>query len=214
MTTIEALRAGDAFEDEFFDGLDLSGFDFAGKDFYRCTFQRAKLDKSRWRRARLEECVFDECDLTHMVPAEVRAHGVRFRGCKLMGVEWSATSLDPQLSFEGCDLRYATFLGVNLRRTSFRACNAAESTFVDADLTEADFADVDLSGATFQGVTLAHADFTSARGAFFDPAKNRVKDARIGLESAALLATFFGMDVRGAGGAETRVASAKGRRRR
>lgn len=197
MATIDDLRAGDSFEDEIFDGLDLEGFDFSGKDFYRCVFQGGKLEKSRWRRARLEECVFDACDLTHMVPAELRAHGVRFRGCKLLGVEWSATSLDPQLSFEDCDLRYGTFVGVNLRKTTFVRCNATETTFVDTDLTDADFGESELRGATFQGATLARADFTTARGAFFDPAKNRVKGVRIGSESAALLATFFGMTVSG-----------------
>jgi uncharacterized protein YjbI with pentapeptide repeats len=197
MTASEKLRAQDSFEDEQFEGLDLTQFDFSGKEFVRCAFRNAKLQESRWSKVRLEDCAFEECDLTRMVPGDLRAYGVRFKGCKLMGVEWTRATLHPQLAFEDCNLRYASFVELSLRGTPFVRCKAMEANFVDVDLTEADFTGADLSGASFQGATLARADLSTASGAFLDPAKNRVKDAKISVDTAVLLAAFHGLRVAG-----------------
>lgn len=195
MTTLENLAAETQFERVVFEGLDLAGFDFAGKELTGCTFRGLKLAESGWRGARLEDCVFERCDLTRMRPTDLRAYGVHFSGCKLMGVEWTRASLRPQLSFEECSLRYASFVGINLRGTRFVRCQAVETQFVDTDLTDAEFVDTDLTGATFQGTTLAGADLSTARGALLDPAKNRVKGVHVSVETALLLASSFGMQV-------------------
>jgi uncharacterized protein YjbI with pentapeptide repeats len=195
--TLESLTAGETFDDQVFEGLDLSDFDFSGKDFTRCTFRNLKLQQTRWPRARLEDCIFEGCDLTQMQPLDVGAHGVRFKGCKLMGVEWTKASLNPRLEFEECSLRYASFVDTHLRRTPFLRCNLVEASFIGTDLSEADFSSSDLTGATFQGSSLLKADLRQTKGLFLDPTKNRVKGARISMEAAALLATSFGMRVAG-----------------
>lgn len=197
MTSVETLKDGDYFEEELFADLDLQRADLSGKDFYRCTFQRVDLRETQWKRSRLEDCVFDECDLTHMRSGELRAHGMKLRGCKVMGVEWTPASLDPQLSFEDCNLRYSTFVKVHLRGAPFVRCNLADTSFLEVDLTDADFSESDLTGAIFEGATLLCANLMTARGAFIDPAKNKVKDVRLGVESAVLLAASFGMRVAG-----------------
>ncbi|MBS2029318.1 MAG: pentapeptide repeat-containing protein [Deltaproteobacteria bacterium] len=197
MLTLDALQAGDAFEDALIDGLDLQGFDFAGKDLVRCTFRNANLQLSRWGEARLEECVFEGCDLSRMVPAEMKAHGVRFKRCKITGVEFSRLSLSPELAFEDCNLRYSSFVDINLRDAPLIRCQALEANFIGVELTGADFSGTELTGSTFEGATLAKADFTSAKGAFLDPAKNKVKGVRVGVDSAVLLASSFGMKVDG-----------------
>lgn len=197
MSAPENLQNQTEFDEEIFDDLDLQGFDFAGKEFCRCTFRNTKLQESRWKQARLEDCVFEGCDLTHAVPSDMRANGVLFRGCKVLGVEWTNASLSLQISFEECDLRYCSFLELNLRKTSFVRCKATEAHFIGVDLTDADFSGTDLTGSTFEGTTLARANFITAHGAHLDPAKNRVKDVRIGVESAVLLAMGMGMKVDG-----------------
>lgn len=197
MLTLEALRDGDTFEGVTIEELEAPGFDLSGKDFCRCVFRRAKLPESRWRGARLEECVFEECDLTRFVPSDLRAHDVVFRTCKLLGVEWTSASQNPDVKFEDCVLRYASFVGTNLRGVRFVRSQITEANFLDTDLSGADFTGSDLTGTTFSGATLARADLTTATGAYFDPAKNRVKDARIAVETAALIASSLGMKVAG-----------------
>jgi fluoroquinolone resistance protein len=195
--TLDELVAGEAFADATFVGLDLGGFDFADKDFHRCRFRQVNLQESRWAGARLEDCVFEDCDLTRMLPGGVRAHGVSFKGCKLMGVEWNKATASLQLGFDGCNLRYASFVDLNLRATAFVRCVATEANFIDVDLSGADFTGSDLGGTTFRGATLARADLSTATGVFLDPAKNRVKDVRVGVEATVMLAAFFGMKVAG-----------------
>lgn len=195
--TLEDLRDGESFDDTIFEGLDLASFDLSGKDFYRCTFRDANLSESRWRGARLEACVIERCDVTRMSTVDLRAHGVTFRGCKVMGVEWTKSSLSPDLRFEDCDLRYTSFVGVHLSKTAFLRCKATEVQFIDVDLTDADFSGSELTGSSFRGVKLDGANFITATGAHLDPATNRVKGVRVGAETAALLAASFGMKVSG-----------------
>jgi uncharacterized protein YjbI with pentapeptide repeats len=194
---LERLRSQDYLKDETFDGLDLANFDFSGKDFYRCTFRNTKLTETRWSRARLEDCLFEDCDLTQMQPGDAGALGVQFKRCKLMGVTWEKLSPSCQLTFEECNLRYSSFLCAHLRRTAFLRCRAQEVNFLDSDLQEADFAGTDLAAAVFQGTDLRKADLSQAEGAFVDPASNKVRGLRISVETAALLATKFGMSVAG-----------------
>ena len=59
----------------------------------------------------------------------------------------------------------------------------------------ADFTGTDLTGSTIQGCTLAKANLARAIGVFFDPQKNRVKGARIGLEAAVAMVRSPGMVV-------------------
>jgi fluoroquinolone resistance protein len=194
---LERLAAADAFENELFVGLDAGALDLSGKEFYRCVFRQTKLQESSWRRTRLESCLFEDCDLTRLQPAELSARGVRFVRCKLMGTDWTDVGRYPELEFEECDLRYASFVGASLRQIRFLRCKASEANFIDVDLTEADFGGTDLTGSSFQNATLCRAKLHEASGVYFDPAKNHVKEARIAVETAVLLANAAGLLVAG-----------------
>lgn len=199
---LDRLLSEDRHEGVVFAGLDARGVDLSRKELEGCTFRNAKLPESRWLGAVLEDCTFELCDLSNMVPKGLAARDVRFRECKLVGVDFASLAPSPRLSFEGCDLRYAAFASMHLRKTSFARARLEEATFTDVDLSESDFADAALAGALFQDCVLRKADFSQARGALLDPAKNRVKDAKISLEGAVLLATSLGLKVSGFDGGE------------
>lgn len=189
------MLQGDSFENQHFKGLELSGAALGGKEFFRCTFENCHLMESQWKATILEACVFKECDLTRADLAQTGLRGVRFEGCKLMGVDWSRVSSHPELTFVDCNLRYASFTKINLRKVAFTRSTIREANFIDADLTEADFAGADLTGATLRGCTLVRADFRHVSGLFIDPARNKVKDTRVPVETAILLAQNSGMKV-------------------
>jgi uncharacterized protein YjbI with pentapeptide repeats len=196
-TSTELLRDGDVFEGETFVGLDAPGLDLSRKEFQGCTFRHGKLPESIWTGAVLEDCVFELCDLTRIAPKGIALRDVRFVECKLLGVDWKDVGPSPRVSFEACDLRYASFAAVHLRSTAFVRSQLVEASFVDVDLEASDFDGSDLTGATFRGCALKKTDFSRARGVLLDPAANRVKDARVSLEAAVLLARSFGMRVSG-----------------
>lgn len=191
------LETEEAFEHETFSELDFQGRELHGKDFYRCTFRASQLQESQWRRCKLEDCVFTGCDLTRVQWQQVALRGVRFEDSKLMGIDWTNVSANPEMTFDGCVLRYASFVGHSLRKTAFVKCSAQEANFFDLDLTEADFSETNLTGSNFRGCTLTRTDFSRAVGAFLDPALNRLKDTHVPVESAVLLAQHLGMRVSG-----------------
>ena len=171
--------------------------DLSGREFQRCVFRRCKLPESRWARSKLEDCRFEDCDLTRMLPQELGLRGVVFQNTRLMGVDWTDLAPFPNVAFERCDLRYASFVKLRLRGTRFLGCLAREANFLEVDLTEADFTDTDLTGSTIRGCTLARTNFSRAAGVLFDPQHNKVKGARIGIDTAVLMVQSLGMVVEG-----------------
>lgn len=194
-TSPEQLFDGDYFVDITFADLDLANADLSGREFEGCTFRRCALPESRWARTVIEDSVFEDCDLSRMAPQQLALRGVVFRNTKLVGVNWKGLERGPDMSFESCDLRYASFVGARLGSVRVTDCELREANFIDLDLTGADFGGSDLSGSTFEGCTLAKADFSRARGVYLNPATNVVKGARVALEAAVLLAESFGMSV-------------------
>ncbi|HSS40541.1 MAG TPA: pentapeptide repeat-containing protein [Polyangia bacterium] len=190
-----ALLSGDTFLDRRFEGGDLTGADLGGKELTGCTFKSVRLAETRWREARLEDCRFDNCDLSRMTPDGLSARDVVFSGCKLMGVEWSNLGAYPALTFERCDLRYASVVKVRLRKIAFTACNLEEAQFVETDLAEASFADCRLAGARFERCDLRKASFAGATGLLIEPGGNQLRGARIPVETAIRLAESFGLKV-------------------
>lgn len=197
-TDAQRLAKEDSFENETFTDLDLQGCDLGQKEFYRCTFQNCQLQESRWKRSKLEVCVFNGCDLTRAQLQETALRDVRFEGSKLMGIDWTGVSTNPEVAFEDCVLRYTSFVGLSLRRTRFLRCTAMEANFFDLDLTEADFTGTDLTGSNIRGCNLTRANFSGTVGAFIDPAnRNNVKGTQVPVETAVLLAQSLGMRVSG-----------------
>lgn len=185
----------ETFEDRTFADVELPGTDLSGFDFVRCRFRKVALVESVWARARLEDCVFDGCDLMRMRPQQLALHGVEFINCRLTGIDWTGVAANPAVTFDGCNLQYASFVKINLTGAAFRRCRAIEVNFIEARLQRADFDGSDLSGASFDGCDLQEADFSRATGFFADPAKNRIKKARINAATAGLLAESLGFRI-------------------
>jgi fluoroquinolone resistance protein len=213
--SIDDLLQESSFQDSTLSRLELESAELTDKEFTHCVFRGLRASGSTWKRVRLEDCVFEDCDLTRAQFPATRLDGVTFRRSKLMGVDWSNAGSNPTLGFEECDLRYASFVKLNLRKTSFRNCKALEAVFIACHLGESDFTDTDLAGANFEDCELTKANLSTARNAFVLPAKNRVKNACISVETAVLLAMSHGMKV--AGYTDTRSdgenAGSRGKRR-
>ncbi|WP_342374820.1 pentapeptide repeat-containing protein [Myxococcus stipitatus] len=193
----ERLQREEYFANETFEGVDLQGLELRDKEFYRCTFESCQLQESRWQRTVFEACVVRGSNVTRARFLSTGLREVRFEGSKLMGIDWSDLSSNPELSFQECGLSYCSFVGLSLRKTPFLKCVARESNFYDLDLTDADFTGSDLGGSNFRGCMLLRADFSDTTGVFLDPSVNKLKDTRVPIETAVGLARNLGMLVAG-----------------
>ena len=189
------------FEGETFDGLKVEGADLSKREFHQCAFKNSKLAETRWSGARLEDCVFERCDLTRANFSGLTLRDVTFRSCKLMGIDFSTVGRFPHVAFEHCDLRYVSMVDIALRKTRFEHCTVNEANFFEADLAESRFDECQFSETRFDGCDLRRARFRAARDLFIDPARNKVKDTHVPLETAIALATSLGMRVLGFTGA-------------
>jgi len=189
------LLDADFFEEQTFRGGDLTEADLGSKELVRCTFRNVRMMQSRWKGARLEDCIFDGCDLTRIAPAGLMARGVSFTGCKMIGIDWSDLGAYPAITFDGCDLRYDSFVSLKLRKIQFQRCDLRDAQLVDVDLGEASFRDCQLGGTRFERCDLRRASFTGAVDLILEPQGNRLGGTRVPLETALQLARALGLEI-------------------
>ena len=192
----EELLADAVWDGATVEHLDCTGAAITEHEFRRCVFDRVRLVEADLGGSVFEDCELVQCDLTMAKVERTAFRGVRFRRCKLMGIDWSPVrSLVFTVTFEGCVLTHSSFVGNKMRGTRFLDCQATETTFVDVDLSEAVFTGSDLAGAKFIDTTLIDADLSTATNYAISPQQNRLKRTRFSEEAALALVSELGIVV-------------------
>jgi len=120
-----------------------------------------------------------------------------FRGCKLMGVDFSKVrKFLLSMSFEECNLNDAFFFGLSLKGIRFSNCSMEEANFSEAMLAEANFGGCNLTGAIFDRTNLERADFTYASGYSINPENNRIRKAKFSIPGVIGLLNSYDIDIR------------------
>ncbi len=181
--------------DEEFEGLELDEAELPSKTLTDCVFRGCRLQAAVLDHWTLLDCTFEECDLSLVRLDGLRAQGVRFRHCKLRGVDWVAAASLRLLELEDCMLDDASFLELDLTGIVLRRCRLRNALFSGAVLQGADLRGSDLRGARFDGADLRKADLREAQSYAFDPRTTRAGGARLNLPEAAVLLAEMGLRV-------------------
>ena len=190
---------GTVFEDQDWSGSTITRLDADRCVFRACRFVRASILDSVFSSCRFERCDFSNADISGS-----SFDRVTFVESKAVGVNWElAIGLTLHVSFDRCDLRYASFRRLSLQDTDFIECRLRDSDFSDADLRRANFRGSDLSGAQFLRSRLQHADLTEAHGYWVDPRTNEIAHAQFSLAGAIMLAQLFEIDVPAVSGGDS-----------
>lgn len=166
-----------------------------GSRFEGCVFRGTCLQERDLGGARFVDCTFDGANVSVARVVGCAFQGTTFRGCKAVGVDWTAAARLTAVVFEECDLTQSAFLGMDLRRLVLRRCRAREVVLAEADLSDADLSGSDLTGARFGRTKLARADLRRATGYVLHPAENDLRGARVTLPEAASLLAALGLVV-------------------
>lgn len=185
----------DYFENDGVSGVMIDGGHIADKEFYKCEFERCHFKNLEFIDCVFEDCTFAHSDLTMSKPIQTAMRGVKFRDCKLMGMNWAEASPGVDVGFEQCTLSYSTFSGLSLQKTRFIECTAREANFIEADLSQAKFKGTSLLGSRFLCTNLTGADFSEALDYYISPVDNTVKKARFSVQAAVAIAESFGIIV-------------------
>jgi fluoroquinolone resistance protein len=191
--------ADDLIEGKVFRDLDFRGGEISDKIFRECTFTNVTFAEARLRECRLEDCAVLLSDWTMAKVYGTAMRGVKFAGCKLMGIDWSDGHRSLDASFKECVLDYSSFARIDLRKSVFTDCRMLEVNFSEANLTEADFSGSNLDRSRFQKTNLSRANLAGATNLVLNPAENKVKGAVIALDAAVGIVAAMGMTVYGFG---------------
>ncbi|MFP3855253.1 MAG: pentapeptide repeat-containing protein [Anaerolineales bacterium] len=194
----ENIQSAVTYMDQQFRNLDLARSEISITEFIDCTFTNCSLVESSLHQCQLMDCQFKDSDLSLMTLPSSRLIGVRFEGCKIIGLDWTlldwpAGQFGRPMAFNDCVLNHSTFLGLHMTEVKFEDCLAREVDFREANLVRAEFGETDLSGSLFQNTDLTGADLSRASNYQIAADQNMLSKAKFSLPEAMSL--LYGMDI-------------------
>ncbi|PAW92897.1 MCBG-like protein [Mucilaginibacter sp. MD40] len=184
------------YEGEVFEKLQYPGVKAQRIEYENCTFKQCDLSEADFSRCKFMDCVFEDCNLSVDNLDGAMLNDVRFKACKILGVNFS--KCDDFLfgvAFDGCLMDYASFAGKKLVKTAFVKCSLKEVSFTDAILTNSVFTDCDLDNAVFNHTDLSGVNFSTAYNFIIDPELNTLRKALFDVSGLPNLLTRHGIKV-------------------
>jgi uncharacterized protein YjbI with pentapeptide repeats len=156
------------------------------KEFEDCVFKNCDFSNSDFSNNTFMDCEFIDCNLSMVKLAVTGLKNVKFKNCKLIGVEFHyCTDFLFQVVFEDCNLDYTSFTNKKMPKTTFTNCSLKEVNFSGTDLTSSKFNKCNLDHAVFNDTNLGLVDFTSAYNYNIDPEFNIMKKAIFSFQGIA-----------------------------
>ncbi|MFZ1749026.1 MAG: pentapeptide repeat-containing protein [Saprospiraceae bacterium] len=148
-------------------------------EYVQCRFENIDFSDIVLSGYVFEDVVFQDCNLSLNKFHKTAFKGVKFVGCKLVGLHWDhCDSFIFSVYYERCMLNMSSFYGVKLKNTRFVSTQMMELDFTDADLSYAVLDDCDLTLTTFDHTNLKNADLRKATNFIIDPEINHLKNAK------------------------------------
>ncbi|MEM6768610.1 MAG: pentapeptide repeat-containing protein [Bacteroidota bacterium] len=161
-----------------------------------CTFTSCSFEKADLSEMAFWECEFEGCNLSNADIRDTDFREVSFQNCKLLGLSFHTTKdFLFSVSFDGCQLDYASFIQKEMAGTQFTNCSLEEVDFSQATLTQAIFENCDLKRTLFERTKLEKVDFRTATGFIIDPEINSLKKARFSAMGLAGLLKKYDLDI-------------------
>jgi fluoroquinolone resistance protein len=175
-----------SFENEKYEGVDYTVNGFARGEYDNCSFINCNFTGIDMAGTVFSECVFTNCNVSNAILKNTALKDVSFKSCKLLGLNFGVCNpFLLTISFDVCDVSFASFYKLKLKNTKFINCKLHDVDFVEADLTNALFDNSDLMGAIFENTILEKADFRAAHHFIIDPERNKLKKAKFSQHTLA-----------------------------
>jgi uncharacterized protein YjbI with pentapeptide repeats len=179
--------------DTHFGAADSAALRLSGARFEDCSFERCELRERDLRGARFVDCSFVATDAALATVIDCALVRVRFRECRLSGINWSVANKLESVTFDECQIDDAVFSGLSLHECAFTRCMVRRAAFRETNLSKVSFRGSTLTGAEFVHSDLRGADFREAVDYTLNPSENRVEGARFSLPDAVTLLAGLGV---------------------
>jgi fluoroquinolone resistance protein len=165
-------------------------------DYEHCIFNNCNLADYNLSEFKFTDCSFNSSNLSLAKLHKTSFSNVTFKDCKMLGLRFdTCNDFGFSVSFEDCQLNYASFFKTKIKKTSFKNCQLQEVDFVEADLTSAVFNNCNLLLAVFENTILEKADFRTSHGYAINPEINRIKKARFSIWGIPGLLNQYDIDI-------------------
>jgi uncharacterized protein YjbI with pentapeptide repeats len=161
--------------------VDLTEAATSGTTFERCTFHTCRFNASTHRATAFVGCDFRRCNL----------FTATLDGCKLTGSAFTECTLRP-ITVKGGAWGSVTLRGADLAGVDLTGVDLREADLSMASLAGAVLASARLDGATVRDADLTRADLRKASVDRVDLAAATLRETRIDLQAAVLLAELQG----------------------
>jgi fluoroquinolone resistance protein len=157
------------------------------RSFEECGFTGSSFISSKFEKCRFLNCEFNDCVLSAIVPMDCRFIDVKFRNCKVIGIDWTKTQKVQELDFDKCQINYSNFRFLKIPGTKIMNSEAKEADFTETDLHNGDFQHTDFEKSRFFKTDLSNCNFRGATNYSIDVVNNVLKKTRFSLPEVVSL---------------------------
>ena len=185
-TLQEWLDKEETVSDLLFNKGKEEGINKSYKSFKNCTFQNQIFSECKFHSSQLTDVRFENCDLSNISFAESSLYRVEFIFCKLLGTNFSETTLNHILLHE-CNAGY-----INLAMSKMNQVRFAHCLFRNGSFNDCRFSSVAFESCDFVESDISHAP---------NPGKDRrtTRNSRITLNTSdlkgAIITSLQAMDL-------------------
>ena len=165
----------------FVDDTEYKGVDYSEKrleigEYDNCTFINCNFSNSDISNIAFIECEFIDCNMSSTRVKNTGFKTVKFTDCKLLGIKFhECDEFLLSMSFNNCQLNFASFYQLKIKNTLFKDCNLTETDFTETDLTNSLFDNCDLTNTVFNASIIEKVDFRTAYNYTIDLEVNKSK---------------------------------------
>jgi fluoroquinolone resistance protein len=174
-------------EQDYIEGKTFDKAVFTGKtmqgEYEDCTFINCDFSNANLSNVTFTGCLFSGCNLSLCKLVKTTFNDVKFKHCKMIGLQLDTCNPFMSFSFESCSLNHSSFYKLRIKKTVFKSCQLYEVDFSESDLTDSVFENCDFKGATFDNTILDKADLRTSYNYSIDPNMNRIRKAKFSLSS-------------------------------
>ena len=165
--------------DKTYKNQDYTVTDLQKAEYDNCTFINCNFNACYLSSITFLDCQFIDCDLSNSKTSDTTYKDVIFKNCKLLGVLFNdCNQLLMSITFDKCQLNFASFYQVKLISTTFTNCQFDKTEFTEANLTKCIFDNCDFSHAVFLNTNLEQANFLTSYNYTIHPGNNKIKGAK------------------------------------
>lgn len=165
--------------------------EYENSTFINCLFANGDLSGIEF-----SQCLFESSDLSMVNISQSAFREVRFRSCKLLGVQFNyCNKFLLSVRFENCTMDFASFYQVPLKKGIFEDCKLEEVDFTESNLAEARFHNCNFFRAQFNNTILEAADFRTSYNFSIHPERNKIKKAKFSSQNIIGLLDVYNIKI-------------------